>query len=240
MALVFNGESAEGRDGLIYSLRRIGTLERYIGSTFQPKSARESDHFIALRAGVSPHGKLQKAWDTYGEKKFVFEVLASVKNCSPRALGRLEEFYIELHDATRTGYNRRSNVVDTVFGYTASPQALIPFAPAGQSCAGEALMYKMLRADGASKNLAGVRLLDNIIKRDVDIYALPNKESKLMRIFRNRERAIRDAVLEWQKQHPLIVEGRPVRFLQSDVNSSDPKYRGYVDEVQGRQKQLLN
>ncbi len=240
MVSLLSDDLEKDRDGLVYSLQRIGTPERYIGSSFQTDHARRADHFEKLRAGRSPHGKLQTAWDTYGEKAFVFEVLKRVDNCSLRALGRLEEFYIEYYDTTRTGYNRRRCVVEIVPAYSAMPNALIPFALVGQSCAGEALMYKHLRLARAGKNQAEVRLVDRVIEQEVDIYDLPDEERKFIWGVRNRERTVRDAVLEWQQQHPLIVEGRQVLFLRSDVQPSDPKYQNYKTRVQSRTKQLLD
>lgn len=62
----------------IYCIRHIASDRRYVGSACRLRT-RKSDHLSALKRGRHHSGRLQKAWDEYGEDAFCFEVLEFIE-----------------------------------------------------------------------------------------------------------------------------------------------------------------
>lgn len=60
----------------VYSIRNLQNGKVYIGST-SAMGFRErlKDHLRSLRRHAHPNSHLQRAWDLYGERSFVFEIL---------------------------------------------------------------------------------------------------------------------------------------------------------------------
>ncbi len=65
----------------------------YIGSAINIRG-RWRSHLSQLRRNLNKCAKLQKAWNSYGEKSFVFEVLQAVED--PRELVPTEQLYLDL------------------------------------------------------------------------------------------------------------------------------------------------
>src|SRR5579884_2546151 len=61
----------------IYAIVNTVTGERYIGSSSKI-TERFTDHRWNLRRGTHHSASLQKAWNTYGEDKFLFIILEEV------------------------------------------------------------------------------------------------------------------------------------------------------------------
>jgi len=86
----------------IYCIQNEIDGKCYIGKSVNiPKRWRE--HKAALRRGCHHNKHLQKAWDCYGEKSFLFKVL---EYAAPNELGDLEIAYISKFKAFgENGYN---------------------------------------------------------------------------------------------------------------------------------------
>lgn len=89
-------------DAGIYCIQNETDGKCYIGKSVDiPKRWRE--HKNALRRGRHHNKHLQKAWDCYGEKSFLFKVL---EYAEPNELGNLEIAYISKFKAFgENGYN---------------------------------------------------------------------------------------------------------------------------------------
>jgi len=61
----------------VYQIRCIQTGKIYVGSAVNLRK-RSEQHYSALRKGKHRNHYLQHAWDKYGEKQFVFEILEFV------------------------------------------------------------------------------------------------------------------------------------------------------------------
>ena len=83
----------------VYRIRNIVNEKSYIGSAQISFRKRRNQHFHLLREGIHHCIYLQRAWNKYGEKNFVFEVLeeCEVENCLNR-----EQWWL---DNTSSKYN---------------------------------------------------------------------------------------------------------------------------------------
>ena len=90
--------------GGIYCIRNIINNKSYIGSAIKFKS-RKNQHFSELRRNIHTNGRLQNAFNKYGEENFVFEILCIVEN--KYNLIHIEDLYIKLFDTSNRniGYN---------------------------------------------------------------------------------------------------------------------------------------
>lgn len=75
----------------IYSITQISSGKRYIGSSVNIKR-RWASHRSSLRRNLNDNIHLQNAWNKYGEKDFLFEILES--NVKEELLEDLENNYI--------------------------------------------------------------------------------------------------------------------------------------------------
>lgn len=83
----------------IYSIRQISSGKRYIGSSVNIKR-RWASHRSSLRRNINDNVHLQNAWNKYGEKDFLFEILD--KDVEEHLLENLEnEYLIKFEIATR-------------------------------------------------------------------------------------------------------------------------------------------
>lgn len=94
----------------IYSIYNIVTDEHYIGQSINLYK-RINEHIRKLRLGnhkYSNHGKtlLQKAWDKYGERSFVFSV---IETCEKDFLDDREVYWIEFYHCNYAKYNKGYN-----------------------------------------------------------------------------------------------------------------------------------
>jgi group I intron endonuclease len=81
----------------VYMFRNVITGKRYVGSSVKNVHYRRSDHLAQLRHGKHSNRHLQRAWEKYGEKAFVWGVLEYTDD----ALAR-EQYYI---DTLKPEYN---------------------------------------------------------------------------------------------------------------------------------------
>lgn len=63
--------------GGIYQIKCAVTDKAYVGSAINPRRRRRQ-HWCDLRKGAHRNPKLQAAWNKYGEKSFMFEVIEHV------------------------------------------------------------------------------------------------------------------------------------------------------------------
>lgn len=89
-----------------YLIRNTISGRVYVGSTSKSLRRRAYNHRIELRQGIHPNIHLQRSWRKYGENAFEFVVL---EECEPERCFELEQWWMDLHDAYRNGYNRCPN-----------------------------------------------------------------------------------------------------------------------------------
>ena len=82
----------------IYQIRNILNNKSYIGSAKNLK-IREREHFLDLEKNQHSNKHLQNAFNKYGKKSFVFEILAK---CPQEYIIKLEQWFL---DNTKNKYN---------------------------------------------------------------------------------------------------------------------------------------
>lgn len=88
----------------IYKFTHIDSGKSYVGQTVQNPNQRRLEHINGSKYSTKAyhfHNALRK----YGESAFVFEVIATASTLDE--LNELEEFYVELFDCYKNGYNIR-------------------------------------------------------------------------------------------------------------------------------------
>ena len=90
----------------IYSITNKADGKRYIGRSVDI-SRRKRDHLKALREGKNSSRHLQLAWNKWGEKSFIFEV---VEECPPEDIVQREAHWIQTYETTHPdkGYNLKA------------------------------------------------------------------------------------------------------------------------------------
>jgi group I intron endonuclease len=73
----------------------------YIGQSVN-LSKRIGSHKHDLRRNIHSNGKLQNAWNKYGEEAFVFEAILL---CAPEDLVEKEQYFMDLFNSVSDGYN---------------------------------------------------------------------------------------------------------------------------------------
>ena len=86
----------------VYIIRHTGTWKVYVGSALK-MAARFARHLRELTLGLHHSTKLQRAWNKYGARAFVFEVVEEV--CDVAELIHREQLWINSLDAYKSGYN---------------------------------------------------------------------------------------------------------------------------------------
>lgn len=75
----------------------------YIGSAIDLHN-RKACHFSSLSKGKHKNSKLQRAWDKYGEKSFIFQIIEIVEDTSK--LIEKEQYYLDkMNPFKESGYN---------------------------------------------------------------------------------------------------------------------------------------
>lgn len=101
----------------IYKIENITNNECYIGQSINiPR--RKYIHFSNLRNNKSPHKKLQKAWNKYGEENFIFKILLY---CDKEYLTYFEQKCVDTFDAK---YNSLIECVDSPKGICKSQETI--------------------------------------------------------------------------------------------------------------------
>ena len=75
----------------IYQIRNLINGKVYVGQTVN-ESRRKANHLFLLRMNKHHSIKLQNAYNKYGEKNFIFEIL---EECSKEELNDRELYYIQ-------------------------------------------------------------------------------------------------------------------------------------------------
>lgn len=88
----------------IYIIRDLENNKVYVGSSKNPQN-RKYEHFSNLRNNKHKNEHLQNAWNKYGERNFVFEI---VENCNLNNLIEREIYFINKFDSlvNTNGYNK--------------------------------------------------------------------------------------------------------------------------------------
>ena len=93
----------------VYQLRNIVNGKVYVGSSTDTKG-RFRGHRSHLRGGYHPNKHLQSAWNSYGEDKFVFEIIEQI---TPDQIVVCEQKWID-----------KTNCTDERFGYNNNPSSV--------------------------------------------------------------------------------------------------------------------
>jgi group I intron endonuclease len=96
-------EIYEGNTG-VYCIRNIRNGKRYVGSAAKSLIMRRRDHWNKLARGVHKNTHLQSAWNKYGPRSFVFQIL---ERCPPKKCIEREQHWMDCLDSTnpKKGYN---------------------------------------------------------------------------------------------------------------------------------------
>lgn len=89
----------------IYAIVNLVNGKQYVGSAVDLDN-RKSVHFSKLKNNQHVNGKLQNAWNKYGERNFYFTVLELVPN--KESLVEVEQYWIDASDCVDNGYNLRA------------------------------------------------------------------------------------------------------------------------------------
>lgn len=98
----YNLVSMKGKSG-IYQIRNIKNNKLYIGSS-NDLYKRKSDHFYELRSNIHRNEHLQNAFNIYGEKNFIFEI---IEFCDIKDKLKIEQYWIDRLEVLNRdkGYN---------------------------------------------------------------------------------------------------------------------------------------
>jgi group I intron endonuclease len=88
----------------IYCIRNSITDERYVGSSVNIE-ARWLIHKTQLNRKCHHSPKLQAAWNKYGRKNFIFEIIEEVIDRENKTLTQREQYWLDHYDSYRKGYN---------------------------------------------------------------------------------------------------------------------------------------
>jgi group I intron endonuclease len=101
----------------IYKIKNIVNGNYYIGQSCKLDN-RRTRHFSELKNNIHTNNHLQKAFNKYGEKNFIFKVLIY---CEPKELIKYEQFFI---DKEKNGllYNMCRECVKTRYGINISEE----------------------------------------------------------------------------------------------------------------------
>ena len=94
-------ESIPKKSG-IYQIRNLVNGKVYVGSAVNLHIRRKT-HLYDLRHQKHPNQKLQRAYNKYGEKSFIFEIIEIIEDKSK--LVEREQFYIDNLNVIKEGYN---------------------------------------------------------------------------------------------------------------------------------------
>lgn len=94
----------------IYQIRNITNNKVYVGSS-KNMANRRSTHRFNLRRGTHHSTKLQKAWDEFGERNFIFETLEIITD--KNKLLERERYYRDLLKSEDEGYNIKGLASDS-------------------------------------------------------------------------------------------------------------------------------
>jgi group I intron endonuclease len=88
----------------IYCIRNSITGERYIGSSVNIE-ARWLIHKTQLNRKCHHSAKLQDAWNRYGQRSFIFEIIEEIIDRENKTLAQREQYWLDHHNSYRKGYN---------------------------------------------------------------------------------------------------------------------------------------
>ena len=95
----------------VYQIRNILNNKSYIGSTIIFKK-RILSHYALLQNNSHHSIKLQRSWNKYGEKFFLFSIIE--ENIDNNDLINREQFYINLFNSSINGFNILPNAGSTL------------------------------------------------------------------------------------------------------------------------------
>jgi group I intron endonuclease len=113
----------------VYKITNIRNNKVYIGSS-NNILFRWEQHKILLRANRHYNPRLQKAWDTYGERSFQFKI---IKRTTLKKLLKVEQYYIDKFESykPKNGYNI-SRIAGRASGWHHSEESRIKISKASK------------------------------------------------------------------------------------------------------------
>lgn len=105
----------------VYTITNLINNKIYVGSTMQAFNKRKNQHYHLLRKNKHPNRHLQSAYNLYGEKSIVFEILESVL---PEYCLSQEQYWMNMLNSTspNVGYNLNVNATGK-FGFKYSDES---------------------------------------------------------------------------------------------------------------------
>lgn len=89
-------------EGVIYIIKNVSSDKVYIGSSIHGLTKRKRCHITNLKNNKHHSIKLQRAWNKYGEDKFIFEI---VETCNKEDILIKEQYWIDKCNSYTSGYN---------------------------------------------------------------------------------------------------------------------------------------
>lgn len=156
----------------VYSIFNLFNLKVYIGSSINLKQ-RERSHFNALKSNRHYNKHLQRAYNKYGEKYFIFNIL---ENCNADDLSAKEQFYIDFYNSANIsfGYNILPTAYST-YGFRHSEETLVAMSEC--KIGNKNSFYKKSHTEDTKKHLSEVLRGENSTRSKL-------KESDVLEIYK--------------------------------------------------------
>lgn len=133
----------------IYLIRCDVNGRVYIGSA-KNLDRRLYEHRRELRQGKHCNGRLQNAFNKYGEAAFSFLIL---EECAIRSLITREQFYINLYDSARVGFNIASVAYSQLgFRHSEASKKKMSLSHMGQKPTPEVVMKRSIKLRGRKRS----------------------------------------------------------------------------------------
>lgn len=136
----------------VYKITNLVSGKVYYGSS-KNVGLRFSNHRSSLRKGGHHNVHLQRAWNTYGESSFEFQV---VEECSPEMRLQLEDAYIK-SVPKNLAYNQGGTVGGTRTGQRNSPEHRARISAALRGVKGKGAGIPPHHQDGRRMTFMSVR-----------------------------------------------------------------------------------
>lgn len=110
---VYDDSKLTGVSG-VYQIRNLVNNKIYIGSSKNLKHRKNHDHISTLKKNKHQNAHLQNAFNKYGEKNFVFEI---IEFCEEKELKDIEQYWLDRLGAYKreVGYNIAINTFNHEF-----------------------------------------------------------------------------------------------------------------------------
>ena len=174
------------KNSLIYVIKNITNDKRYVGSAVNFYN-RKKQHLSLLKRGLHHSVLLQRAWNKYGEKSFVFEILEKVSDI--KQLIEKEQYYLDFYESynSKNGYNICNKAGNTLgFKHSDKTKKLMSLNHTGVStrpCSNETKNKISKTKSDSDLSKAVIKRKKTLLRIDKNIFKLiGEKSSKTQRI----------------------------------------------------------